>query len=221
MAMTVVIQCAARKDGAYLRAATGDKVKFVVQPRSAPSDPGWTFAHPDETSTLGGAWRAALSRYNERFVQTGDNPDGLKPAWRLYTNPAYRGLARRFGTANLYILSAGWGLVHADYLLPNYDITFSKQADSVSIRQSADWFDDARQMPDDVAGPVLLLGGLSYLPMFRKLTNSVRAERIVYFNSGKRPGAGGCRLIRYETSTRTNWHYGCASDLASGRIIVQ
>jgi hypothetical protein len=120
----------------------------------------------------------------------------------------------------LYILSAGWGLVHARYLLPNYDITFSNQADPVAIRRKGDVFHDARQMPDDADGPVLFLGGLSYLPMFCKLTNEVRSKRIAYYNSNKLPDALGCRLVRYETSTRTNWHHECARYLASGRLVV-
>src|SRR5271168_989823 len=147
--MTIVIQCAAQKDGAYLRAPNGNNVGFVAQPRLALPRPGWTFARPDDVTVVGGTWRAALTAYNERFVRTGENPDNLKQAWCLYTNRAYRGLTQRFGTDDLYILSAGWGLVHARYLLPNYDVTFSNQADPIAIRRKVDPFHDAGQIPDD------------------------------------------------------------------------
>lgn len=220
MSETVVIQCAADKDGAYLGAPNGDKIGFVAQPRLAPPRPGWTFARSDDSTELGGTWREVLCAYNKHFSQTGDNLDNLSPAWQLYSNPAYRSLAQAVGTDHLYILSAGWGLVHAGYLLPNCDITFSNQADPVSIRRKGDLFHDARQMPDNVDGPVLFLGGLSYLLFFCELTREVRAERIVYYNSSKRPKAPGCRVIRYGTRTRTDWHYECARDLMSGRLIT-
>ncbi len=221
MSTTIVIQCAADKDGGYLRSSDGHYVGFVAQPRIAPSRLGWVFARPDDVAPIGGTWRAVLAAYNERFMRSGDNPDDLKAAWNLYTNRAYRNLTQSFGTDSLYILSAGWGLVHACYLLPNYDITFRNQADPVAIRRRGDLFHDARQMPDDVGGPVLFLGGLSYLRMFCTLTSDVRAERIVYYNSSRQPDVRGCRLIRYQTNTRTNWHYECAADLASGRLVVR
>jgi hypothetical protein len=195
-------------------------VEFVAQPRRAPLRTGRTFVRPDDLAASGDTWRAILSAYNARFVWTGNNPDNLSPAWQLYTNPAYRGLAQKFGVDNLYILSAGWGLVHARYLLPNYDITFSNQAAPINIRHKGDAFYDATQVPVDVDGPVLFLGGLSYLPYFCNLTRDVRTRRIVYYKSNKRPDAPGCKLIRYETSTRINWHYECARDLISGRIIA-
>jgi hypothetical protein len=61
-----------------------------------------------------------LQEYN---ALPGNNPLGLYPAWRLYENRSYEGLVDRFGVDNLYILSAGWGLISAAFLTPNYDIT--------------------------------------------------------------------------------------------------
>jgi PPOX class probable F420-dependent enzyme len=218
----IVIQCASEKSGGYFRASNGDKVGFLAQPRLAALQPGWIFARPDDLGATGGTWRAALYAYNDRYARTGENPDNLKPAWQLYTNPVYRSLAKAFGTDNLYILSAGWGLVHSDYLLPNYDITFlnNRNVDPAAVRRKDALFQDSVQMLDDIDGPVLFIGGLSYVPLFCDLTKGVRAERILYYNSNKQPSAPGCQLIRYNTNTRTNWHYECARDLASGRIVV-
>ena len=67
-------------------------------------------------------WRQVLFAYNNDTR----NPFGLYPAYRLYADNVYRRLANRFAVQNLYILSAGWGLIRADFLTPYYDITFSQ-----------------------------------------------------------------------------------------------
>ncbi len=138
MAATVVIQCAASKEGGYLRGPDGVQVGFVAQPERAMPKPGWLFAHPDDHSSSGECWRDVLSAYNDRWLQNGHDPDHLRPAWQLYTNRAFSSLVQAFGQENVYVLSAGWGLVRAAYLLPNYDITFSSQADAVRVRRPAD-----------------------------------------------------------------------------------
>ena len=58
------------------------------------------------------------------------SPFGLLPAYQLYENSTYNRLVDRFGLSNVYILSAGWGLIPADFLTPHYDITFSASADA-------------------------------------------------------------------------------------------
>ena len=67
----------------------------------------------------------ALGRPVDVVENPGDNRFGLLPAWRLYRNPTYGILAEHWGLDHLYILSAGWGLIPANFLTPNYDITFS------------------------------------------------------------------------------------------------
>jgi hypothetical protein len=62
-----------------------------------------------------------LLRYNEA---PGENPLGLLRAFKLYLNDIYRRLARHVGIENFLILSAGWGLIPASFLTPDYDITF-------------------------------------------------------------------------------------------------
>ena len=122
--VNVVIQCAARKaaDAGHLRTQDGRKVMFVANPDLAPRDGDCIYARPDDVSEPGTSWRTVLRQYNEN---PGDNQLGLLPAWRLYRNPTYEILADRCGLDRLYILSAGWGLIPADFLTPNYDITFS------------------------------------------------------------------------------------------------
>lgn len=105
----------------------GRKVLFVADPASAPQSDSVIYKRPDDAASSGRSCRDMLEDYNRnrREDNPRDNPLGLLPAWKLYKNDAYGALAKHFGTDNLYILSAGWGLVKADYLLPCYDITFS------------------------------------------------------------------------------------------------
>lgn len=65
----------------------------------------------------------------------------------------------------------------------------------------------------------MFLGGKAYVPLFRRLTDSV-ARRTVVFNSKTPPRVPGCELKRYRSRTRTNWHYECAKKLVSGEFTV-
>jgi hypothetical protein len=76
----------------------------------------------DDFCGVATSWWPALRTYNR---QPRDNPLGLYPAYRLYENRTYERLADRFGLLKLYILSAGWDLIAANFLTPYYDITFS------------------------------------------------------------------------------------------------
>ena len=121
--MIVVIQCASGKDtnAGYLSTRNGQPVKFVANPKLAPKD-RFLYKHPDEVSDQGIPWREVLEHYNKDLH---GNPNGLLPAWRLYKPSIYQRLVDRFGVDNVFILSAGWGLINADFLTPYYDITFS------------------------------------------------------------------------------------------------
>jgi hypothetical protein len=47
----------------------------------------------------------------------------------------------------------------------------------------------------------------SHLPLFGTLTTSLRARKVVFFNSRTQPDLPqGFELMRYRTTTRTNWH---------------
>ena len=217
--VVVVIQCAARKQGASFRTAQGVPIRFVAHPNLGSANQLERFAHPDDPSDRPEAtWRGAVAAYNADFARSGTNPLGLCPAYALYADPIYRGLERRFGLDALCILSAGWGLLRAGYLTPDYDITFSQQADPISIRGRYQVFHDHQQISEDVQGPVIFIGGASYLPHFLRLTAAVRAPRRAFFNSVVAPQAERCQMIRFETARRTNWHYSCAQDLIAGRL---
>jgi hypothetical protein len=160
-------------------------------------------------------WRQVLLEYNQT---PHDNPLGLYPAYRLYENSAYERLTSRLGVQNVYILSAGWGLIRADFLTPCYDITFSQSAEDHKRRRKADRYEDLRMLPEETGDDIVFFGGKDYLPLFCALTARVRGKRTVFFNSGRTPQADGCRLVRFETTARTNWHYQCVSAFLEGAI---
>lgn len=219
MGLKVVIQCAAAKrNGGYLKAPDGRPVKFVAHPDLAPRSEKDAFflAHPDDSAgSTGRPWRDLVVQYNRSH----NCPERLFQAHELYTPPAYAALARKFGEANLFVLSAGWGLIPAHFLTPNYDITFSASAEAYKRRRQSDRFDDLAGL-EDSGDPVVFLGGKDYLPLFCRLTAHVKAPRVVYFNSSVQPRAPGCRTVDYPTTQRTNWHYSCAMDLVSGSVVL-
>ena len=110
--MIVVIQCAASKNPGAGRFKTEDgrPVIFVADPTRAPADRGVVYKRPDDHADSGLSYREELVKYNRH---PGGNSRGLLPAWKLYTNPVYAGLVDTFGIPNVFILSAGWGLIAA------------------------------------------------------------------------------------------------------------
>ena len=223
--MIVVIQCAGGKNphSGRFRTKDGRPVKFVADPDRAPTDDK-VYKRPDDPADSGRSYREELVEYNRR---PGDNPLGLLPAWRLYTSPVYAELVNTFCTSNVFILSAGWGLIASDFLTPDYDITFSNSAkggDAYKRRRRNDDYRDLSMLPTDSTGSIVFLGGKDYVPLFCCLTEGAKSERIVFYryggNSDNPPTASGCRLLRFETSTRTNWHYDCARALIRRDITI-
>ena len=208
--MLVVIQCAAGKQphAGHLRTRDGRKVMFVARPESAPADSDRVYARPDDVSDSGESWRTVLERCN---AEPGENLLGLLPSWRLYRNPTYELLFRRIGPKRLYILSAGWGLVRADFLVPNYDITFSKAGNVPKFKRRGgqDVYNDF-ELPSGVSDPLVFFGGRDYIPLFTKLTARAKGTRTVFY-AGSGVAAPGCTLQRFGDPF-TNWHYQCAKD---------
>jgi hypothetical protein len=207
--MIVVIQCAASKqtNAGCFRTDDGRRVLFVAQPDMVPPSGMIHHARPDDLSDAGASWREELMRYN---ADRQGNPLGLLPAISLYTHPTYARLAKKVDADRLFILSAGWGLLPASFLTPNYDITFSPQAEPYKRRRRTDPYCDFAPLPDDDNTPMVFFGGKDYVPLFAQLTQTHRGPRTVFFNSQQPPAATGCLLERFVTNTRTNWHYECA-----------
>lgn len=213
--MIVVIQCAAgkRPDARSLRTRENREVYFVARPALVPPERGCVYARPDDRSDRGPSWRELLIQYNE---DPEGNPLGLYQAHALYQNPAYQRLVDRYGMNKVFILSAGWGLIRSSFLTPNYDITFSAGADAYKRRRKSDAYFDLQMLPDEETEEVVFCGGRDYLTLFCTLTDHCRGQRTVFYNSAVPPAAPGCSLVRFETRTRTNWHYECANWLIRG-----
>lgn len=206
--MIVVIQCAAGKQNhaGHLRTLDDRNIMFVADPSVAPSDRSKVYARPDDISATGKSWRAVLQEYNS---DPNDNPLGLLPAWQLYKNATYEILADHCGRDRLYILSAGWGLIRADYLTPNYDITFSRSSnvEPFKIRRHQDPYEDFELSPS-VTEPIVFFGGRDYIPLFRKLTGKTKGPRTIFY-AGSKLDVPDCILRRFGDPF-TNWHYQCA-----------
>ena len=214
--MIVVMQCASGKkpDAGHLRRTNGQKVLFVADPAIAPADESYSYVRPDDASDTGESWRAVLFAYN---AIPGYNPLHLLPAWQLYNNKTYGVLADHCGLDRLFILSAGWGIVRADFLLPDYDITFSAKGAMYKRRRSRDCYDDSNMLPKSHE-PIVFFGGKDYVSLFCTLSNGARGPRTVWYNAKAAPRAPGCLVRRFHTTTRTNWHYECAKAFISGKL---
>ena len=219
--MKAVIQCCKTKSTTASFRVRNQRVKFVVQPKHRSEETDDFPARPDErmpnrTTT----WREQLVEYNDTFRATGQNPLGLKQAFELYAPKgytAYSDLLRHFSASNMYILSAGWGLVRADFLLPDYDITFRIQdTPEWCVRKPADaelFHDFAHLTPDVVSNDELVyfFGGGSYLQFFFTATSTLPVKRVVYYSAKTVPDPKKCRGIKYDGKGMT-WMYRCASD---------
>ena len=215
--MIVVIQCAAKKKryAGYLRTLDNRKVMFVANPDDAPTEETYVYARPDDISETGKSWRTVLCDYN---TNPGNNPLGLLQAWQLYENPTYKILADHSGLGQLYILSAGWGLISAEFLTPKYDITFSmvKKEETFKRRKHRAKYNDFCMLPSDTTESIVFFGGRDYIALFCELTAEITSHRHILY-AGSKLDVTGCRLQRFG-DTYTNWHYECAKAYAEGRI---
>ncbi|MDO6587981.1 hypothetical protein Q4543_20935 [Salipiger sp. 1_MG-2023] len=218
----IVIQCAkSKRTGGWFLDLDGSAIRFVADPSLAPSVPGSCAVHPDDIAHDGQSWRDFVLAYNARYRETGDNPFGLHPAGHLYTNPAYDSLCK--STDPAYILSACWGLVQTGFLLPNYDVTFSRSLGTPAhaLRQSdAGWL-DFNMLPQDSDDELVFVGGRSYLSAFERLSRNYAGKRIAYHALSDAPIISGIEMRKFDTDTRTNWHYALAHLLTAGSLPAQ
>ncbi|MVZ88207.1 hypothetical protein GPZ74_30340 [Burkholderia pseudomallei] len=219
--MKIVIQCAGRKiqsnPDAGFRSSDNQRIKFVAHPELAPHSDSYVYVKPDDLFDGAQTWRQHLLNYNRTHQ---NNPCHLLPAYRLYSNPIYRKLVERFGIEKIFILSAGWGLIRSDFLIPDYDITFSvgKNVERYARRIKSDSFSDFRLLPDD-GEKITFLGGKDYLPLFTKLTADLIGPKVVFYNTKSDLQLGtGFIVKRFETNRQTNWQYECAQMLVDAAI---
>jgi hypothetical protein len=214
--MKLIIQCAGRKfdDTGRLTSPAGEKVLFAAHPERYTGS-GKCERPDDFRATTGQTWREYLLDYN----RAGKNPDRLYKAGALYQPPIYKRLTDQYGDENVFILSAGWGLVRADFYLPYYNITFSTQADPYCQRKVRDEFRDFNQLAEanlQANEPIYFFGGQSYLPLYLRLMRDIKTRKVIYHSFGEGYLIDGYECIPYRGFT--NWHYVCAQDFIDGRI---
>jgi hypothetical protein len=214
--MKIVIQCAGSKfeNAGRLTTPSGEKVLFAAHPERYNLQ-GKCYRPDDNREGTDSTWRSYLESYNQR----GLNPNRLLPAGDMYKPPIYKALVNKFGAQNVFILSAGWGLVRSDYLLPYYNITFSNQGEPYSKRRPSDRFEDFNQLSDSYIHPeetIYFFGGQSYLPLYCNLTHNIAVRKVIYHSQGSTYQLQGYVCIPYRGFT--NWHYACAQDFIADRI---
>ena len=214
--MKAVIQCCASKRDRPWR-WQGKPVRFVAHPDLYERSEGALCFLPDDpVPGYPYTWRQGLVAYN----RIGKNPDGLCRAGDLYEQPAYGQLVEACGWEDTYILSAGWGLVRADYFLPWYDITFSARAAPGQRRRRADRYHDFNQLAGADLDPeerIYFFGGKDYLPLYYQLTRGLPGQKVIYHTAKSLRRQEGYRYIEYGKSF-TNWHYRCVKDFVAGRV---
>ena len=135
----------------------------------------------------------------------------------------YEKLEKKYETS-FFILSAGWGLVRANFRLPKYDITFSKDSkvDIIKKRKfNQPQYKDFNQLEDiDDKEDIIFIGGESYWKLFYDLTQKLPNRKIIFYNSINEPKhhVGNYIYIKFtpkKEKTRTNWHYELANEIAN------
>ena len=219
--MRIVIQCAGRKHGGAgrLKNASGVSVVFVAHPeKCTQTESSAHYCRPDDEVGIGvGTWREYLALYNRQSL----NPDGLFRAAELYKPPVYQALVEQYGWQNVFILSAGWGLIRSDFLTPYYDITFSNQSPPCNRRRPGDRFQDFNHLRDvDISSneTVYFFGGKDYLSLYYSLTQDIAARKVIYHLQHNLSLCQGYEYIRYRSCRRTNWHYSCVQDFMEDKV---
>lgn len=210
--MKIVISCSNSKNGENL-IYKNKEISFVSSPIEENKN---QFNPDDKIPNENRTWRD--------YVNSQEN-NKLLESYKLYRPNIYNSLYEKYGS-NLYILSAGWGIINSEFKIPKYDITFSKRANNTSQRKTNDNYQDFNHLKNiDSSEKILFLGGIDYLKMFYNLTKDLPNEKVIFYKNEnihhKFPflrDESLFNLFKYETNTRTNWHYECANHLMNNNL---
>jgi hypothetical protein len=198
------------------------KISFVAQPYLMSTSDIFDYVKPDDIAYDQKSWRGLLIEYN----RSSDNANNFLPAISLYTNPIYKKLELVIPKNKLFILSAGWGMLSSTFLTPSYDITYSSLADKYKFRnKKKDSYKDFSFTADDVNEDVVFFGGKDYVSSFVTLTKNHKGQKIIFYNSKNYPidlsDDLSYKYTKYETKTKTNWHYECVNSYLKGAKLWQ
>lgn len=218
--------CASKHASAGTFTMNGKKVVFVADPSLVVPQRDCIHRTPDTFDPeLGKSWREYLFDYNRTYRQTGKNPANLLPASKLFTKPIYASLTAHFGADHFYVLSGGWGIVNSRFLLPKYNITYSR-APGIPIenKRAYDSFKDWNQLTN-LKEPHLLLflgAGREYTDRARQLLGEIPMKQVIVTRQDCK--AQNNRFVfedavatskfafdlPFETTRRTNWQESAA-----------
>ena len=207
--------------------------------KSKQNDSELIFNNNNNNNTI--TFKAITNEVINQFKPDDDIPGNINYSWRnyvsnnqnhinlpyrayeLYTENVYHELFMTFGN-RLYIESAGWGIVNAEFRLPNYDITFSDNINEETIRHyQAGNFNDYNQLIVSPKDDIIFIGTEKYLPLFFYLTNQLPNRKIIYWKKHNTPinypiPNHSFIYRRYISNNPRKWFYELANEIADGLI---
>ena len=217
----IIMPCAGSKNDVGRIFFHGKRVSFVANPGINSSD---QFRPDDLIPGLAPrlTWREAITKYNtDQPLPLGVTIENgkLPMAYKLYENEAYHAVVNAIGPKNVFILSAGWGLVRSTYRIPYYDITFSGGT-HLNLRKAKQEWADYNQFPNTVKEDqcVHSMIGVKYFRLFNRLFPREVTLRF-HHKAGNAPGNFLGRAWDFQLhpgKLRTNWYYQCARNVTAG-----
>ncbi len=216
--MKIVISCSNKKNGGNL-IYKGNEIFFVSKPNLVSKPEISSYFKPDDIiPNEERTWRD--------YTNTQNNNELLK-AFELYKNPIYKSLYDKFKN-DLYILSAGWGIINSEFRIPKYNITFSKRGEDYTHRENGDNFNDFNDIESiSPTENIIFFGGSDYLRLFYDITKFLPNKKIIFYKKKDitilnpfLKDNPQIKLIKCETKASTNWHYGCAKRFLNEELTI-
>jgi len=224
--MFIVIQCAGRKEpNAPTITLNENAVHFVAQPQDGQVDKRPWDQIPGSNKT----WIDCVKAYNEasgempaEYINLNIGTENSRRLWQcgnLYKPPIYGELMSACGLRNVYILSAGWGLVCADKFIPKYDVTFSQLGD-ISVRIAGRDRLQYPSMSDEISdnGEINLFISRAYATYWSNLFGGVAQRTVLHWRLGQElPDGQYGTVIKHDCGNQvTNWQYTAARQFIAG-----
>ncbi len=213
--MIVILQCAGSKRKERLYVENGRPVIFVARPDFAPQNTGVTYKTPDDYSLSGKTYREEVLNVN----LTDTKKEYFYTASNLYSSGPYAEISEKSKSLgfDFYILSAGWGLIRGDFMLPYYDITFSSIPEKYKVRKlNSMHFKDFNQISKNNTEDIHVFCGAAYLKFLYSLIANLNCNKIIHHGTNT---PDKCQGFIYEKSpySYTNWQYTAVSEFV-GRL---
>lgn len=214
--MKIVFPCASKKNKTPF-IYNSKEICFVSQPKANTEKK--IFVTPDEAIMNENlTWRSIINKQ--------ENRNDLTKAYELYKHEIYKMLYEKFKN-NLYIFSAGWGIVSAEFKLPDYDITFSsgKKIQECTKRKKEQHFDDFNHLNGvDKNEKIIFIGLEKYLNSFLSLVAKLPNEIIIFHKNKNTLSLKGTsekiKFKKFERGTNRKWHYLCAEELIKNKLDI-